>query len=118
MSTQPLDIDRWSATGVDLETRRRRILAALAAMSHTEEQQQFRRTLAKRTQAALATENYGLPERYIQSWYLHVIALQTRPGWAAEWDREAMLTGSQIAKASSSNATANRRFTGSSTASS
>jgi hypothetical protein len=31
---------------------------------------------------------------------------------------EATLTGSQIAKASSSNATANRRFTGSSTASS
>jgi hypothetical protein len=87
MSTQPLDIDRWSATGVDLETRRRRILAALAAMGRTEEQQQFRRMLAKRTQAALATENYGLLERYIQGWYLHVIALQTRPGWAAEWDR-------------------------------
>ena len=46
MSTQPLDIDRWSATGVDLETRRRRILAVLAAMGRTEEQQQFRRTLA------------------------------------------------------------------------
>jgi hypothetical protein len=87
MSTQPLDIDRWSATGVDLETRRRRILAVLAAMGRSEEQQQFRRTLAKRTQAALATENYGLLERYIQGWYLHVIALQTRPGWAAEWDQ-------------------------------
>lgn len=87
MSTQPLDIDRWSATGVDLETRRRRILAVLAAMGRTEEQQQFRRTLAKRTQAALAAENYGLLERYVQGWYLHVIALQTRPGWAAEWDQ-------------------------------
>jgi hypothetical protein len=72
---------------VDLETRRRRILAALAEMGRTEEQQQFRRTLAKRTQAALATENYGLLERYIQGWYLHVIALQTRPDWAAEWDQ-------------------------------
>ena len=61
--------------------------AVLAAMGRTEEQQQFRRTLAKRTQAALTTENYGLLERYIQGWYLHVIALQTRPGWAAEWDR-------------------------------
>jgi hypothetical protein len=87
MSTQPLDIDQWATTGVDLETRRRRVLAALAAMNRTDEQQQFRRTLAKRTRAALANENYGLLERYVQGWYLHVIALQTRPGWAAEWDR-------------------------------
>lgn len=87
MSTQPLDIDQWATTGVDLEIRRRRILAALAAMGRTDEQEQFRRTLAKRTRAALATENYGLLERYVQGWYLHVIALRTRPGWAAEWDR-------------------------------
>jgi len=37
MSTQPLDIDQWPTTGVDIETRRRRILAALAAMSRTDE---------------------------------------------------------------------------------
>jgi hypothetical protein len=22
----------------------------------------------------------------VQGWYLHVIALRIRPGWAAEWD--------------------------------
>jgi hypothetical protein len=81
MSTQPLDIDRWSATGVDLETRRRRILAVLAAMGRTEEQQQFRRTLAKRTQAALATENYGLLERYIQGWLNRPGSGRDSGGW-------------------------------------
>jgi hypothetical protein len=51
--TQPLDIAQWPTTGVDLETRRRRVLAALAAMGRTAEQEQFRTTLAKRTRAAL-----------------------------------------------------------------
>jgi hypothetical protein len=85
--TQPQDIAQWPTTGVDLETRRRRVLAALAAMGRTAEQAQFRTTLAKRTRIALATENYGLLERYVQGWYLLVIALRTKPGWAAEWDR-------------------------------
>jgi hypothetical protein len=40
--TQPLDIAQWPTTGVDLETRRRRIVAALAAMGRTAEQEQFR----------------------------------------------------------------------------
>ena len=86
MTAEPLDIDQWPTTGVDLETRRRRVLAALAAMGRTSEQQRFRRTLATRTRAALATEDYGLLESYVQGWYLHVIALRIRPGWAAEWD--------------------------------
>jgi hypothetical protein len=87
MSTQPLDIKHWATTGVDLETRRRRVLAALAAMGRTEEQQQFRRGVAKRVRAGLAMEDYGLLERYVQGWYLNVIALRTQPGWAAEWDQ-------------------------------
>jgi hypothetical protein len=55
-------------------------------MGRTAEQEQFRRTLAERTRAALATEDYGPLERCSQGWYLHVIALETWPGWAAEWD--------------------------------
>jgi hypothetical protein len=87
MSTQPLDVEHWPTTGVDLETRRRRILEALAAMGRTEEQQQFRRRLRALTEVALQAGGYGPLEHYVQGWYLHVIALRTRPGWAAEWDK-------------------------------
>lgn len=86
MSTQPLDVEHWPATGVDLETRRQRILAVLAALERTDEQEQFRRRLRALTEAALQTGDYGPLEHYVQGWYLHVIALQTQPGWAAEWD--------------------------------
>jgi len=87
MSTQPLDIDQWPTTGVDIETRRRRILAALAAMSRTDEQQQFRRRLRALTEGALQTGDYGPLERYVHGWYLHTIRLATDPAWAAEWDQ-------------------------------
>jgi hypothetical protein len=87
MSTQPLNIDQWPTTGVDLETRRRRILAALAAMSRTDEQQQFRRRLRALTEGALRTGDYGPLERYVHGWYLHTIRLATDPAWAAEWDQ-------------------------------
>jgi hypothetical protein len=44
MSTaEPLGEDQWPATGVNLETRRRRILATLIALGRPSEVQQFQR---------------------------------------------------------------------------
>jgi hypothetical protein len=87
MSTaEPLGEDRWPATGVDLETRRRRILATLNALGRLREVEQFQRALAAATRAAAATQDYGGLEGVVQGWYLHVLALRTVPGWADRWE--------------------------------
>jgi len=87
MSTaEPLGEDHWPATGVDLETRRRRILATLTALGRTNEVGQFQRALAAATKAAADTQDYAGLEGVVQGWYLHVLALRTVPGWADRWD--------------------------------
>ena len=87
MSTaEPLGEDRWPATGVDLETRRRRILATLTALGRPREVEQFQRALAAATRAAAATQDYAGLEGVVQGWYLHVLALRTVPGWADRWE--------------------------------
>jgi hypothetical protein len=87
MSTaEPLSDDQWSAIGVDLETRRRRILATLTALGRTNEVGQFQRALAAATKAAADTQDYAGLEGVVQGWYLHVLALRTVPGWADRWD--------------------------------
>jgi len=56
MSTaEPLGEEQRPATGVDLETRRRRILATLIALGRPSEVQQFQRALAAATRAAAET---------------------------------------------------------------
>ena len=87
MSTaEPLGEDQWPATGVDLETRRRRILATLTALGRMTEVEQFQRALAAATGAAAATQDYTGLEGVVQGWYLHVLALRTVPGWADRWE--------------------------------
>jgi hypothetical protein len=90
MSTaEPLGEDQWPATGVDLETRRRRILATLNALGRLREVEQFQRALAAATRAAADTQDYAGLEGVVQGWYLHVLALRTVPGWADD-RREAL----------------------------
>jgi hypothetical protein len=87
MSTaEPLGEDRWPATGVDLETRRRRILATLTALGRPREVEQFQRALAAATKAAADTQDYAGLEGVVQGWYLHVLALRAVPGWADRWE--------------------------------
>ena len=87
MSTaEPLSEEQWLATGVDLETRRRRILATLTALGRAEEVEQFQRALTAVTRAAADTGDYAGLEGVVQGWYLHVLALRTVPGWADRWD--------------------------------
>jgi hypothetical protein len=86
MSTaEPLGEDQWPAIGVDLETRRRRILATLTALGRMTEVEQFQRALAAATRAAAETQDYAGLEGVVQGWYLHVLALRTVPGWADRW---------------------------------
>jgi hypothetical protein len=69
MSTaEPLGQDRWPATGVDLETRRRRILTTLIALGRTKEVEQFQRALVAATRAAVDTQDYAGPEGVVQGW--------------------------------------------------
>ena len=87
MSTaEPLGEEQWLATGVDLETRRRRILATLTALGRMREVEQFQRALAAATKAAAETQDYAGLEGIVQGWYLHVLALRTVPGWADRWE--------------------------------
>jgi hypothetical protein len=84
MSTaEPLGEDQWPATGVDLETRRRRILATLTALGRPREVEQFQRALAAATRAAADSQDHAGLEGVMQGWYLHVLALRTVPDWAA-----------------------------------
>jgi hypothetical protein len=81
MSTaEPLGEDQRPATGVDLETRRRRILATLTALGRPREVEQFQRALAAATRAAADTQDYAGLEGVVQGWYLHVLALRAVPG--------------------------------------
>ena len=87
MSTaESLGEDRWPATGVDLETRRRRILATLNALGRPGEVEQFQRALVAATRAAAETQDYAGLEGVVQGWYLHVLALRSVPGWADRWE--------------------------------
>jgi hypothetical protein len=87
MSTaEPLGEDRWPPSGVDLETRRRRILATLTALGRTKEVEQFQQALAAATKAAANSQDYAGLEGVMQGWYLHVLALRTVPGWADRWE--------------------------------
>ena len=79
MSTaEPISKDQWPATGVDLETRRRRILATLTALGRTKEVEQFQRALAAATTAAAETQDYAGLEGVVQGWYLHVLGPTNR----------------------------------------
>jgi hypothetical protein len=82
----PAGDERWPVAGIDLETRRRRVLATLNALGRTEEVAQFRRALTAATRAASEAEDYAGLEGVVQGWYLHAIALRTVPGWAERWD--------------------------------
>ena len=87
MSTaEPLGEDQWPATGVDLETRRRRILATLNALGRAREVEQFQLALAAATRAAAESQDYAGLEGVVQGWYLHVLALRTVPGWVDRWE--------------------------------
>jgi hypothetical protein len=83
---EPLGEDQWPGTGVDLETRRRRILATLTALGRPREVEQFQRALAAATKAAADTQEYAGLEGVVQGWYLHVLALRSVPGWAERWE--------------------------------
>jgi hypothetical protein len=87
MSTaEPLGEDQWPAIGVDLETRRRRILATLTALGRPREVEQFQRALAAATRTAAETQDYAGLEGVVQGWYLHALALRTVPGWVDRWE--------------------------------
>jgi hypothetical protein len=87
MSTaEPLGEEQWPTTGVDLETRRLRILATLTALGRPREVEQFQRALAAATRAAADTQDYAGLEGVVQGWYLHVLALRTMPDWADRWE--------------------------------
>jgi hypothetical protein len=87
MSTaEPLGEEQWPTTGVDLETRRLRILATLTALGRPSEVEQFQRALAAATRAAADTQDYAGLEGVVQGWYLHVLALRTTPDWADRWE--------------------------------
>ena len=87
MSTaEPLGEEQWPTAGVDLETRRLRILAILTALGRPSEVEQFQRALAAATRAAADTQDYAGLEGVVQGWYLHVLALRTVPGWADRWE--------------------------------
>ena len=83
---EPLGEEQWPATGVDLETRRRRILATLTVLGRMREVEQFQRALAAATRAAAETQDYAGLEGVAQGWYLHVLALRTAPGWVDRWE--------------------------------
>jgi hypothetical protein len=72
----PLDPAGWATTGVDLETRRVRVLWGLAALGRTGEQRQFQ----SRYQAFMEIDE-ALADGYVQARYQHIIISLTTPGW-------------------------------------
>jgi hypothetical protein len=66
----------WATTGVDLETRRVRILWGLAALGRTAQQRQFQ----ARYQAFMEIDE-ALADGYVQARYQHIIISLTRPRW-------------------------------------
>jgi hypothetical protein len=71
----PLDPAGWATTGVDLETRRVRVLWGLAALGRTAEQRQFQ----SRYQAFVEIDQ-ALADGYVQARYQHIIISLTTPG--------------------------------------
>jgi hypothetical protein len=72
----PLDPAGWATTGVDLETRRARILWGLATLGRTAEQRQFQ----SRYQAFMEIDE-ALADGYVQARYQHIIISLTTAGW-------------------------------------
>jgi hypothetical protein len=77
----PLDPAGWATTGVDLETRRVRVLWGLAALGRTGEQRQFQ----SRYQAFMEIDE-ALADGYVQARYQHIIISLTTPDWAERSD--------------------------------
>jgi len=77
----PLDPAGWATTGVDLETRRIRVLWGLAALGRTAEQRQFQ----SRCQAFMEIDQ-ALADGYVQARYQHIIISLTTPDWAERSD--------------------------------
>jgi hypothetical protein len=77
----PEDPAGWATTGVELETRRLRVLAGLARLGRTAEQQRFQ----AQYQALLAIAD-ALADGYVQARYQHVLIALTTPGWAERWN--------------------------------
>jgi hypothetical protein len=70
----PPDPAGWASTGIDLETRRVRVLWGLAALGRTAEQRHFQ----ARYQAFMEIDQ-ALADGYVQARYQHVIISLTRP---------------------------------------
>jgi len=73
----PPDPAGWATTGVDLGTRRVRVLWGLAALGRTAEQRQFQ----ARYQAFMEIDQ-ALADGYVQARYQHIIISLTRPRMA------------------------------------
>jgi hypothetical protein len=69
----PPDPAGWATTGIDLETRRARVLWGLAALGRTAEQHQFE----SRYQAFMKIDE-ALADGYVQARYQHVIISLTK----------------------------------------
>jgi hypothetical protein len=79
--------ERWQLTGVDLDTRRRRVLEELARKGRTDEQARFRAELADDVRSFQQTEDLSRLERVVEGWYRHAVMLRYAPGWADKLDR-------------------------------
>jgi hypothetical protein len=71
---EPPDPAGWATTGIDLETRRVRVLWGLAALGRTAEQRQFQ----ARYKAFMEIDE-ALADGYVQARYQHIIISLTRP---------------------------------------
>jgi hypothetical protein len=78
---EPQDPAGWATTGIDLETRRVRVLWGLAALGRTAEQRRFQ----ARYQAFMEVDE-ALADGYVQARYQHVIISLTTPGRAKRPD--------------------------------
>jgi hypothetical protein len=79
--------ERWELTGVDLDTRRRRVLEELALKGRTEEQDRFRAELADAVDTFQQTEDLSRLERVVEAWYRHAVMLRYASGWTDKLDR-------------------------------
>jgi hypothetical protein len=78
---QPPDPAGWATTGVDLETRRVRVLWGLAALGRTDQQRQFQ----ARYQAFMEIDE-ALADGYVQARYQHIVISLTAPRWPRRSD--------------------------------
>jgi len=79
--------ERWQLTGVDLDTRRRRVLEELALKGRTDEQARFHAELADAVDIFQQTEDLSRLERVVEAWYRHAVMLRYDPGWTDKLDR-------------------------------